>query len=80
MKKFLIVVVCWALALIMLKYRYQIKHLMGEVDFAEKFLGSGGTTTLVILLALGLFFGSIAWATGALGAVLDSFIGPLFGQ
>ncbi len=80
MKKFLIVIVCWVASFAMLKFRRQVKDFIGNVDFAERFLGSGGTNTLVVLLALVLFFGSIAWATGALGSVLDSFLGPLFGN
>lgn len=80
MKNFLIIVLCWAVAFVMLKYRRHIKDFIGNVDFAEKYLGSGGTNTLIVLLALVFFFGSIAYVTGALGGFLDSFLGPLFGN
>jgi hypothetical protein len=79
MKNFLIVVVCWTLALLIMKFRRPIKEFIGNIGFAEKYLGMGGTNTFIVLLAMLLFIGSLMYATGTLQSLLQGFFGSFFG-
>lgn len=80
MDKFIAILICWPLAVLMLKYRRAIRDFTGEIGFAEKFLGSGGTNTLIVLLAIAVFIGSIMYALGTLQAILQAFLGPFFAK
>ena len=63
---------------LMLKYRGQVKQFTGNIDFAEKYLGSGGTNTLIVIVAILLFVGSLMYVTGTLDSLLQNTFGGLF--
>ena len=65
-----------AIGLLILVYRPKIKDFTGDIGFAEKWLGSGGTWTFFIILGVGIFVLSLMWATGS----LQSFMVNNFSQ
>ncbi len=64
------------IGLLILIFRPRIKDFTGDLGFAEKWLGSGGTWTFFIILGVGIFILSLMWATGS----LQSFMVGRFGQ
>ncbi len=78
MKKFIILIMCSLVSFLMLKYRGQVKQFTGDIDFAEKYLGSGGTNTLIVIVAIMLFIGSLMYVTGTLDSLLQNTFGDLF--
>ena len=59
-------------------YREKIKRFVGDVPFAEKWFGPGGTYTAVLLLGLIVSVFSIMYMFGALQALLKGMLGPIF--
>jgi hypothetical protein len=57
----------------------QIGEFIGEIDFAERVFGSGGTYSFIKLFGLGLTIFSIIWLTGDLPSFLQSTLGRFFG-
>lgn len=78
MDKVLAILIGWPIAVLILKYRRPIKEFVGNVGFAERFLGSGGTNTLIVIIGIVVFVGSLMYATGTLQTILQSIIGPFF--
>ena len=64
--------------LLMLRYRAQIKDFIGDVGFAEKYLGVGGTHTFLIIVALFAFILPLMYAMGTLQTIVGSTIGRFF--
>lgn len=61
---------------LILVLRPQIKDLTGDIGFAERYLGQGGTWTFLALLGIAIFILSLMWATGTLqDALLNAFGG-----
>ena len=58
----------------------QIGNFIGEIDFAEKFFGSGGTYTFIKLFGLATTILAIVWLTGDLPAFLHGTLGRFFGS
>lgn len=80
MDRFLAAIIGLPLALIMLKYRRQIKDFTGDIAFAERYLGSGGTNTLIVLIAILVFVLSTMYALGTLQAIIQGVLGGFFGK
>ena len=66
MDKVLAILIGWPVAFLIFKYRWQIRQFTGDIDFAEKYLGAGGTNNLIIILGLLTFIGSLMYAAGTL--------------
>lgn len=64
------------IGLLILVFRPRIKDFTGDIGFAEKWFGSGGTWTFFIILGVGIFVLSLMWATGS----LQSFMSSKFSQ
>ncbi len=64
------------LGVIIIIYRYPLKGITGDIEFAEKYIGVGGTYTLIALIGLACSVLSLMYAFGTLQ---DFFIGT-FGQ
>ena len=62
MDRFLIGIIGIPLSFVMIYYRRQIKDFVGEISFAEKFFGMGGTHTMILLLGLLVFVLSLMYA------------------
>lgn len=75
--------IAWLLipgGIVILVYAVKIvDQFLGEIAFAERVLGSGGTYTFVKLLGVATTFLSIMWLTGDLPRWLRSTFGMFFG-
>lgn len=78
MERYLAIIIGWPLAFLILRYRRAIKEFIGEIGFAEKILGMGGTNTFIVLVGILLFLGSLMYALGTLQSLLQGTIGKLF--
>jgi len=78
MNKFVVLIIGSLISFLMLKYRAQVKQFIGDVDFAEKYLGSGGTNTLIVILALLIFVLCLMYSTGTLDSLIPSGVEGLF--
>ncbi len=67
-----------ALGLLILIFRPKIKDFTGDIAFAERYFGSGGTWTFLVILGIGLFLFSLMWATGSMQDFLSEKIGFFF--
>lgn len=59
-------------------YRPKIKDFIGDIGFAERYLGPGGTWTFLLFFGVAVFILSLMWATGTLQGFLGRTVGPLF--
>jgi hypothetical protein len=59
-----------------LVFRPQIKDFTGDIGFAERYLGPGGTWTFFIILGVLIFIFSLMWALGT----LQDFLMGTFGK
>jgi hypothetical protein len=57
----------------------RIGDFFGEISFAEKVFGSGGTYTFIKLSGVVIIFLSIMWLTGGPQAFLRNHVGTFFG-
>jgi hypothetical protein len=64
-----------AAAFVFIKYREKIVELTGKFAWAEKYLGSGGTYNLMVILGIIFFF----WGIAAMTGTTDVFLAPLRG-
>lgn len=78
MDRVLVILIGWPIAFLILRFRRIIKEFIGNVAFAERFLGSGGTNTLIVILGGVVFVGCLMYATGTLQSILQNIIGPFF--
>jgi len=65
--------------ILIIVFRPRIKDITGNIGFAERYLGLGGTWTFLLILGLGLFAISLMWATGSLQDVFMKFFGGIMG-
>lgn len=61
--KILIFIACVVLAILILKFTEPIVRVFGKMEFAERYLGMGGTYTAWKLIALLLIVGSLVYLT-----------------
>lgn len=78
MDKVLAILLGWPAAILILYYRRSIKEFFGDVGFAEKYLGMGGTNTLIVIIGLLLFVGCLMYALGTLQALMNGLVGGFF--
>lgn len=60
-------------------FRAKIKDVTGNIGFAERYLGVGGTWTFLWMFGLATFVFSLMWATGTLQNFLLKTVGPILG-
>ncbi len=80
MKRWLILVVGTVIAYLILRYRRAVKDFVGDIGFAERILGIGGTNTFIVIMGILTFVLSLMYAAGTLQSVMQSVLGPFFGQ
>ncbi len=78
MDRFLVLVLGSISAVLLLKYRGKVKDFVGEIGFAERIFGMGGTNTFIVIFALLVFIFSLMYAFGTLQGVLQNTVGRLF--
>ena len=69
-----------ALGFAIVVFRVKIKDITGNIAFAERYLGTGGTWTFLWMLGLVIFIVSLMWATGSMQDLLIKYAGPLLGR
>lgn len=80
MKRWLVLIIGWIAAYFILRYRRQVKEFFGDISFAERIFGSGGTNTFVVILGILVFILSGMYALGTFQGIVQNVLGPLFGQ
>ena len=66
------------LGFLLMIYRVPVRRFMGQIGWAERYFGPGGTYTGLLLIGLGLCFFSLMIATSTLNFLLGP-IDTLFG-
>jgi hypothetical protein len=79
MNRYLVLISSIVIAFVLLRYRSQIRNYIGDVGFAEKYLGAGGTYKLIAILAILSFVIGLMYFFGTFQALLGDYLGPLFG-
>lgn len=77
MDRILVIIIGWPIAVLILKYRRPIKEFTGDIGFAEKILGMGGTNTFIVIIGVLVFVGSLMYGLGTLQSIIRVFLGPL---
>ena len=65
MDKFLVFIIGFPLALVIVVYRHKIVAFTGKMEWAERVIGPGGTYTLLIGLAFIIWIGCMMYALGS---------------
>lgn len=78
MDKILFAIFGFPVSFLLIIYRNKIKQFTGDIDFAEKYLGSGGTYTLILIVGVLLFVITLMYVTGTLQSFLKTTFGPIF--
>lgn len=76
--KILVGIIGFPLGLILVVYRERVKRFTGDLGFAEKWFGPGGTYTFLLIFGIAVSFLSILYAFGTLQLLLAKILGPLF--
>lgn len=78
MDRFLVAIIGMPIAFIIIYYRRPIKEFTGDIGFAEKYLGAGGTNTFIVILGVLTFILSLMYALGTLQELLQGTLGRFF--
>ncbi|PKL36926.1 hypothetical protein CVV38_03485 [Candidatus Peregrinibacteria bacterium HGW-Peregrinibacteria-1] len=76
--RFLILVLGSYVAYLLLRYRERIKNFTGDIGFAEKVFGSGGTYTFIVLVGILVFIFSLMYALGTFESFLNNVWNRIF--
>lgn len=68
----------FCLGLVLVVYREKVQRFTGDFGFAEKWLGMGGTFTVILLVGLVMMVGSVLWVFGVLDFLVQGTIGRVF--
>ncbi len=66
------------LGILIMIYRNQLKEITGDIDWAERNLGSGGTYTLIIIIGIVVSVLSVMYGFGTLQAMFRGSFGMFF--
>ena len=78
MDKIIVFILGVPLGMLMMIYRHQLKEITGEIEWAERNLGSGGTYTLIIIIGLAVSIISVMYAFGTLQTLFTGSFGQFF--
>lgn len=78
--RYFIGLVGFPLGIVIVVYRERIKRFTGNLGFAERWFGIGGTYTFYLIVGLVVSVLSVMYASGVLQSWLKAFLGPLFGM
>ena len=77
--RFLVGLIGIPLGIVIIYFRVPIKDFMGNVGWAEKYLGSGGTWTAIVFLGILTSVFSLMWMLGTLQSWFIENFGQFFG-
>ncbi|PIQ78116.1 hypothetical protein COV81_05365 [Candidatus Peregrinibacteria bacterium CG11_big_fil_rev_8_21_14_0_20_41_10] len=77
LKRLLILLIGIPLGLAIIKFREKIYQWTGPINFAEKYLGNGGTFTLIAILGGIVVVGTIIYFTGAHEVILGKLVNTI---
>jgi hypothetical protein len=80
MNRYLVLILGIAFAVMILRFRIPIKHILGDIGWADKIFGGGGTYSLLVVVAFFSFFGSLMYFFGTFQTIVSDYLGPLFGK
>ncbi|MFC1809935.1 hypothetical protein ACFLZH_00360 [Patescibacteria group bacterium] len=78
MNKVIFALIGFPLSFLFIIYRAKIKDFTGNIPFAEKYLGSGGTYTFILLLGVIIFIITLLYITDTLQTFMRTVFGPIF--
>jgi len=79
MQKFLILIIGSVISYLLLRYKGAVKNFTGDFAFAEKYLGSGGTNTFIVIVGILTFVFSLMYVLGTLDTLLLGIFGRFSG-
>lgn len=79
LKRIVIGVLGIAAGLLLIKFREKFQRITGQIGFAEKYLGAGGTFTFFLLLGSLAVILAVLYIFGVLDGLVARVFGPLFG-
>ena len=79
MDRIIVALIGIPLGFVIMIYRYKLKQFSGNITWAEKYLGSGGTYNFYILLGLVIAIISLMYALGTFQDFFTNYLGPIFG-
>lgn len=77
-KSFILGLIGIVAGLLIIKYREKLQTWTGNISFAERYLGPGGTFTLLLLIGAATVILSILYMTGILQDFIKSAAEPFF--
>lgn len=78
--RYLVGLIGFPLGIIIIVYRERVKNFTGDMAFAEKWFGQGGTYTAVLIFGLLVSIGSLMYMLGAFQSLLGGILGPILGS
>ncbi|MFA6521491.1 MAG: hypothetical protein WCT53_03850 [Candidatus Gracilibacteria bacterium] len=78
--RYLVGIIGFPLGMVIVVYRERIKRFTGDMAFAEKWFGIGGTYTAILIFGILVSMGSLMYMFGTLQSLTSSMFGPLFGK
>lgn len=61
-------------------FRVQIKDFIGNIGWAEKYLGMGGTWLAIVVIGILITVGSFLWMLGVIQDWFVAYFGGIFGS
>jgi hypothetical protein len=78
MDRILVALIGIPLGFALMIYRVRLKEFTGNISFAEKYLGAGGTYSFFVLLGLVFFIFSVMYMFGTFQDIFSSTLGKFF--
>ena len=75
--RFLVGIIGFPLGIVLIVYRERVKRFTGDFAFAEKWFGSGGTYTALMLFGILISLGSLMYSLGTLQDIFTAVFGPI---
>ena len=69
-----------ALAVLLIVYRVRVHDFIGQIGWAERHLGAGGTYTLLLLVGVFMFFFSLMYMTDSFNVLFGGINVDFFGS
>ncbi len=78
MDRVIVAIIGIPVAFLIMVYRAKLKEFTGEIAFAEKYLGVGGTYNLFILIGMVVFIFSVMYMFGSFQEIFAATLGRFF--